>query len=189
MFRWIMQAFTEAGLDSLGAVELRNALSQHLDMELPATLAFDHPSINAIATYIFASMGGGDETLEMVVSASRAYSYQSSSHSVQSGFASSSVTTKPHSKVTEIFAMSSRLPSPAGMLLALGLYCFIHNELGICKRCNVTTFRTWYFCLIPDTMAQGMVTTASLMLFPFAPIYNTQYRLIDGIRTLYIVHT
>ena len=42
----------ESGLDSLGAVELRNALSESFEMELPATLTFDYPSVSAISSFI-----------------------------------------------------------------------------------------------------------------------------------------
>src|SRR5690606_7495415 len=42
----------DAGLDSLSAIELRNALSVACATSLPATLAFDHPSVGAIATYL-----------------------------------------------------------------------------------------------------------------------------------------
>lgn len=42
----------EVGLDSLGAVELRNALSQQFEVELPATFTFDYPTAEAMAGYI-----------------------------------------------------------------------------------------------------------------------------------------
>lgn len=42
----------EAGLDSLGAVDLRNALSSQFSVELPATFTFDHPSVAAMADAI-----------------------------------------------------------------------------------------------------------------------------------------
>ena len=42
----------EAGLDSLGAVELRNYLSEAMQVDLPATLIFDFPSVDAIITYL-----------------------------------------------------------------------------------------------------------------------------------------
>lgn len=47
----------EVGLDSLGAVELRNALSQNFEVELPVTFTFDYPTPQAMAGYI-ASLKG-----------------------------------------------------------------------------------------------------------------------------------
>lgn len=47
-----MQPLMEAGLDSLGAVELRTSLEAAFSMELPATVTFDYPSISALAKYI-----------------------------------------------------------------------------------------------------------------------------------------
>lgn len=48
----IVQPFMEAGLDSLGAVELRNALEARFDVSLPATATLDYPSITAMAAFI-----------------------------------------------------------------------------------------------------------------------------------------
>jgi hypothetical protein len=47
----------ELGLDSLMAVELRNALGRRAGARLPATLAFDHPTPAAIAKYIIVKLG------------------------------------------------------------------------------------------------------------------------------------
>lgn len=47
-----MQPLMEAGLESLGAVELRTSLEAAFSMELPATVTFDYPSISALAKYI-----------------------------------------------------------------------------------------------------------------------------------------
>lgn len=47
----------EAGLDSLMAVELRNALTRSIGLPLPATLLFDHPSLEALATYLLDKLG------------------------------------------------------------------------------------------------------------------------------------
>lgn len=41
-----------SGLDSLGAMELRSAINQRFSIELPATVAFDYPSIRALADHI-----------------------------------------------------------------------------------------------------------------------------------------
>ena len=41
-----------AGLDSLGATELRNALQRVTGVALPATLVFDHPTVAALTVHI-----------------------------------------------------------------------------------------------------------------------------------------
>ena len=42
----------QAGLDSLGAVELKNAIGSKFGIDLPATAAFDYPTASALADYI-----------------------------------------------------------------------------------------------------------------------------------------
>ena len=46
-----------AGLDSLAMVEVRNALQTSLHLQLPSTLLFDFPTIDAITGYITSQLG------------------------------------------------------------------------------------------------------------------------------------
>ena len=45
-----------AGVDSLGAVELRNSLESKLSMQLPATLLFDFPTVSDLSKYLWDAM-------------------------------------------------------------------------------------------------------------------------------------
>ena len=46
------QGLRDVGLDSLMAVELRNELQARVAIHLPTTLAFDYPTVNAIANHL-----------------------------------------------------------------------------------------------------------------------------------------
>jgi aryl carrier-like protein len=51
---------SDAGLDSLLAVELRNVLGKSLGMNLSATLLFDHPSVEALSDFLWREMREAD---------------------------------------------------------------------------------------------------------------------------------
>jgi acyl carrier protein len=46
------QGFADLGMDSLGAIELRTNLEQALGCRLPATLAFDYPTVEALVAHL-----------------------------------------------------------------------------------------------------------------------------------------
>lgn len=64
MIRWDIHASADtpgcadmqAGLDSLGAVDLCNAIGIRFGIDLPATAAFDYPTAAALAALINANM-------------------------------------------------------------------------------------------------------------------------------------
>lgn len=64
-------------MDSLGAVELRNAINAEFSLGVPATLAFDYPSVAALADYISSRTQEAQVPLSEVVEASQSQDSQS----------------------------------------------------------------------------------------------------------------
>jgi acyl transferase domain-containing protein/SAM-dependent methyltransferase/NAD(P)-dependent dehydrogenase (short-subunit alcohol dehydrogenase family) len=52
----VTEGFFEFGMDSLTSVELRNRLGTSLACDLPTTLAFDHPTPEAVADFVLARL-------------------------------------------------------------------------------------------------------------------------------------
>lgn len=56
------QPLMEAGLDSLGAVDLRNSMTSVFGVELPPTATLDYPTVDALAKFIASSVVPPDST-------------------------------------------------------------------------------------------------------------------------------
>ncbi|WP_370461530.1 type I polyketide synthase [Micromonospora sp. Llam0] len=54
-------SFKDLGLDSLGAVRLRNRLRDLTGVEMPVTIAFDHPTTEALAAHLGTALRGDAE--------------------------------------------------------------------------------------------------------------------------------
>jgi acyl carrier protein len=67
---WV-QPLLEAGVDSLGAVELHNKLEAKLGIELPATVTFDYPTTAALASFLATRMSSAqpDQPDDLLASA------------------------------------------------------------------------------------------------------------------------
>ena len=82
------QPLMEAGLDSLGAVELRNGLANQFGLaNLPASLTFDYPSIAALASFISTLLPShrGSDVLEVSASVSESEACPSLLHCLSLG--------------------------------------------------------------------------------------------------------
>lgn len=63
------RAFSEMGFDSLSAVELRNRLDTATGLRLAATIAFDHPTVTALAEHLYVQLAPTPASAEDLVRA------------------------------------------------------------------------------------------------------------------------
>ena len=91
-----------AGLDSLGAIELRNSLQSKFDIELPATVAFDYPTVNTLTTLISSMLAAHTQP-----------SYDDDDYdTLDWQLQHSSSRLQPMMTTTELVGVSSLYPSP-----------------------------------------------------------------------------
>ena len=49
-----LQPLMEAGMDSLGALEMQQSIMEHFQIHIPSTFIFDNPTIASMVTYLVA---------------------------------------------------------------------------------------------------------------------------------------
>jgi acyl carrier protein len=97
----LSEPLMEAGLDSLAAVELHQALEHRFGQDLPSTVIFDHPTVAALARLVAVLV----ERAGPVPSASSGFA-------IDAGLASQ-MENGPRKPVTHVLALSCRFPKPA----------------------------------------------------------------------------
>ena len=115
-----------AGLDSLGMVELRNALQNKLGLQLPSTLVFDYPTADDITAYITSQLSAAtDAVVQAPIESATITDIMPGSQQQQQQDNTSSVLMSPHvltPVIQEVVAQVIGM-TPAGdaPLMAAGL--------------------------------------------------------------------
>lgn len=73
----------DTGLDSLTVVEFKSAVTNNTGVELPATAAFDYPSVDCIASYIHSQLRGNRHAETKLVDTCTSGGSESRTHSFQ----------------------------------------------------------------------------------------------------------
>ncbi|AFZ34701.1 6-deoxyerythronolide-B synthase, 8-amino-7-oxononanoate synthase [Stanieria cyanosphaera PCC 7437] len=63
----VQENFADLGMDSLMAVELKNQLQTSLKIDIPLTITFDYPTVEALANYLFEKIAGEDNSYQLSV--------------------------------------------------------------------------------------------------------------------------
>lgn len=92
------QPFMDAGLDSMGMVQLRNELMDTFRVDLPSTATFDHPTPAALARFIAQRLADARNVPPPAL---------------ESGYASEGSTIEPAGSVTEVVGLSCTFPGAA----------------------------------------------------------------------------
>jgi acyl carrier protein len=131
------RSFRELGLDSLTAVELRNRLGGATGLRLPATVVFDHPTPEALSTYLGAQLAGAqpEETTVLAAFSGLEKVELSLTRILEDDSARTKVTARVKKLLAQLSAVESTgEESVADRIQAADdddIFDFIDNELGI----------------------------------------------------------
>lgn len=96
-----------------GAVELRNLLSQHFQLDLPATFTFDHPSLAAMAAYLASRLTAASPAAAAAAGSSVFADYREVEDTSGPARQLAEPAAQPHVlQATEVVAVSGRYPQP-----------------------------------------------------------------------------
>ncbi|MFG2562905.1 SDR family NAD(P)-dependent oxidoreductase [Streptomyces sp. NPDC048496] len=130
--------FKELGLDSLGAVQLRNRLSQATGLTLPSTLVFGHPSVPALAAHLRTLLEERTEPAGQEQAAPAVYTDLDRLATLLPSVAGSDVDTVSARLRSLLASLESRKPGTAGSrgqriddATADEIFDLIDNDLGV----------------------------------------------------------